>query len=277
MLTAIERVLLETAPDWVLVYGDTNSTLAGALAAAKLHLPIAHVEAGLRSFNREMPEEINRVLTDHVSDLLLCPTETAVRNLKAEGIVHGVHNTGDVMYDAVLYNRTLAADRSRIVQTLGLEPGAFFLATLHRPANTDHPDRLRAILGAFRRIGEPVVFSCHPRTQKALREQAQQVPPNVQIIEPVGYLDMLQLESQARAILTDSGGVQKEAYFCGVPCITLREETEWVETVEAGWNQLVGADPERIVAAATHVQIPAERPAFFGDGQAARRIVELFD
>lgn len=277
MLIAIEKVLLETSPDWVLVYGDTNSTLAGALAASKLHIPIAHVEAGLRSFNREMPEEINRVLTDHVSELLLCPTETAVDNLRSEGIVRGVHHTGDVMYDAVVYNRTLAAARSRIVEDLGLRPGAYLLATLHRPANTDHPDRLRAILGAFRRIGEAIVFSCHPRTQKALREQGQEVPPNVRLIEPVGYLDMLQLESQARAILTDSGGVQKEAYFCGVPCITLRDETEWVETVGAGWNQLVGADPEKIVAAVTHLTLPTERPAFFGDGQAARRIVELLD
>jgi UDP-N-acetylglucosamine 2-epimerase len=277
MLVGIEAVLLEERPDWVLVYGDTNSTLAGALAAAKLHIPVAHVEAGLRSFNRRMPEEINRVLTDHVADLLLCPTQTAVDNLAAEGLVTGVHNVGDVMYDAVLHNGALAAARSRVSETLGTRPGAYLLATLHRPRNTDDPGRLQAILEAFQVVGEPIVFPAHPRTQKAIRAQARYVPPNVRLAEPVGYLDMLQLERQARAILTDSGGVQKEAYFFGVPCITLREETEWVETVQIGWNRLVGADRDEIVAAVRDMRVPIERPPLFGDGHAAEKIVSLLD
>jgi UDP-N-acetylglucosamine 2-epimerase len=277
MLVGIETVLLEERPDWVLVYGDTNSTLAGALAAAKLHIPVAHVEAGLRSFNRRMPEEINRVLTDHVADLLLCPTQTAVDNLAAEGLVTGVHNVGDVMYDAVLHNGALAAARSRVSETLGTRPGAYLLATLHRPRNTDDPGRLQAILEAFQVVGEPIVFPAHPRTQKAMRAQARRVPPNVRLAEPVGYLDMLQLEQQARAILTDSGGVQKEAYFFGVPCITLREETEWVETVQIGWNRLVGADRDEIVAAVRDIRVPIERPPLFGDGHAAEKIVSLLD
>jgi len=277
MLERVERVLLDEWPDWVLVYGDTNSTLAGALAAAKTHIPVAHVEAGLRSFNRRMPEEINRVLTDHIADLLFCPTQTAVDNLAAEGVVAGVHNVGDVMYDAVLHNGTLAAARSQILEGLGVQPGAYLMATLHRPRNTDDPDRLRAILEAFEIVGEPIVFAAHPRTQKAILKQGQRVPPNVRLTDPVGYLDMLQLEQQARATLTDSGGVQKEAYFFGVPCITLREETEWVETVRTGWNRLVGADRDEIVAAVRDLQEPIEHPSLFGDGHAAKKIVALLD
>jgi UDP-GlcNAc3NAcA epimerase len=277
MLGGIEAVLLEEQPDWALVYGDTNSTLAGALAAAKLHIPVAHVEAGLRSFNRRMPEEINRVLTDHVADLLFCPTQTAVDNLAAEGIASGVHHVGDVMCDAVLHNGALAAARSRILEALGLQPGTYLLATLHRPRNTDDPNRLRAIIEAFGSVGDPIVFPVHPRTRKAIRAQAQRVPRNVCLREPVGYLDMLQLERQARAILTDSGGVQKEAYLVGVPCVTLREETEWVETVQTGWNRLVGADGDEIVAAVRDIQVPDERPPLFGDGRAAERIVAILD
>jgi UDP-GlcNAc3NAcA epimerase len=277
MLIGIETVLLEERPDWVLVYGDTNSTLAGALAAAKLHIPVAHVEAGLRSFKRSMPEEVNRVLTDHVSDRLFCPTQTAVDNLSAEGIVSGVHNVGDVMYDAVLHNNALAATRSQILERLGIQPGAYLVATVHRPRNTDDPGRLRAILEAFRSVGNLVVFPIHPRTRKAVLEQGQRVPSNVHLIEPVGYLDMLQLEGHARAILTDSGGVQKEAYFLGVPCVTLREETEWTETVQVGWNQLVGANANRIVMAVRNLRPPADRPLLFGDGQAAAKIVALLE
>ena len=277
MLAAIEPVLLDQQPDWVLVYGDTNSTLAGALAAVKLHIPVAHVEAGLRSFNRRMPEEINRLLTDHISALLLCPTQTAVDNLEREAIVVGVYNVGDVMYDALLYNSALAADRSQILEGLDVQPGRYLLATLHRPRNTDNPARLAAILSAFGRIGEPIIFACHPRTQKAIASQGQRVPENVHQVEPLGYLDMLRLEETARAILTDSGGVQKEAYLLGVPCITLREETEWVETVEHGWNRLVGADEDKIVAAVREAKTPAERPALFGDGHAAEHIAELLD
>ncbi len=277
MLVGIEKVLLEERPDWVLVYGDTNSTLAGALAAAKLHVPVAHVEAGLRSFNRRMPEEINRVLTDHVADLLFCPTQTAVDNLAAEGIVAGVHDVGDVMCDAVLYNGALAAERSRVLEDLGVQPGAYLLATVHRPRNTDDPDRLRSILEAFESVGETIIFPAHPRTQEAVAAQAQRIPSNVRLTEPVGYLDMLQLEQRARIILTDSGGVQKEAYLFGVPCITLREETEWVETVQTGWNRLVGAVRDEIVAAVKDCQPPIERPPLFGDGHAAEKIVALLE
>jgi len=277
MLSAIETVLLEAQPDWAMVYGDTNSTLAGALAAAKLHIPVAHVEAGLRSFNRHMPEEINRLLTDHMSSLLLCPTQTAVDNLSREGIGEGVHNVGDVMYDAVLHNSTLAADRSQILEDLNIQPGKYLLTTLHRPRNTDNPERLKAILSAFGRVGEPIVFACHPRTHKAIINQGQRVPQNVRLTEPVGYLDMLKLEQAAKAILTDSGGIQKEAYLLGVPCITLREETEWVETVEHGWNCLVGADGDKIAAAVRSLKRPPERPPLFGDGHAAEQIAELLD
>ena len=275
MLADIEAVLLEEQPDWVLVYGDTNSTLAGALAAVKLCIPVAHVEAGLRSCNRRMPEEINRVLTDHMADLLFCPTQTAVNNLATEGIVAGVHNVGDVMYDAVLYHSALAVTRSQILEQLEIQPGAYLLATLHRPRNTDDSGRLRAILEAFEIVGGTVVFPTHPRTRKAIAVQAQRVPSNVWVVEPVGYLDMLRLEQQAWAILTDSGGVQKEAYFFSVPCITLREETEWVETVRLGWNRLVGADRDKIVAAVRDVRIPDEHPPLFGDGHAAEKIVAL--
>ena len=277
MLVGIEKILLEERPDWVLVYGDTNSTLAGALAAAKLHIPVAHVEAGLRSFNRRMPEEINRVLTDHVAELLFCPTQTAVDNLAVEGIVAGVHNVGDVMCDAVLHDGALAATRSRILEKLEIQPDTYLLATVHRPRNTDDPDRLRAILEAFESVGETIIFPAHPRTQEAVAAQAQRIPPNVRLAEPVGYLDMLQLERQARVILTDSGGVQKEAYLFCVPCITLREETEWVETVQAGWNRLVGADRDRIVAAMRYLQVPGESPPLFGDGHAAEKVVTLLE
>jgi len=276
MLIRIEEVLLEERPDWVLVYGDTNSTLAGALAAVKLHIPVAHVEAGLRSFNRSMPEEHNRVLTDHAADLLFCPTQTAVDHLAHEGIVQGVHLVGDVMYDAVLYNIVLAEERSDVLTRLGVEPGCDALVTAHRPRNTDDPARLRAIIAALEEIScdLPVVFPVHPRTRHALAN----LPPathNLRLIEPVGYLDMLMLEKHDRLILTDSGGVQKEAYLFAVPCVTLREETEWVETVQAGWNVLVGADREAIVRAAREFRPIGDPPPLFGDGHAGERIVEL--
>lgn len=250
MLKRIEAVLLTERPDWVLVYGDTNSTLAGALAAAKLHIPVAHVEAGLRSFNRNMPEEINRVLTDHVSTLLFCPTQTAVDNLAREGITEGVHLVGDVMYEALLWAAERARAQSTILERLGLSEKGYLLATVHRAENTDDPARLQAILDAFRVIDEPIVFPVHPRTQARLSVLGFDLNvPHLQLIPPVGYLDMVRLEQAARAILTDSGGIQKEAYWLGVPCITLRDETEWVETVTAGANVLVGADTARIVAA----------------------------
>jgi UDP-GlcNAc3NAcA epimerase len=257
MLSAIEEVLLKEQPDWVLVYGDTNSTLAGALAAAKLHFKVAHVEAGLRSFNRAMPEEINRVLTDHISDILFCPTQTAVDNLTAEGIRHGVQRVGDVMYDALIWAVERAAGTSTILPRLGLLPQGFLLATVHRAENTDDPERMAGILAAFNEVDELLLWPVHPRTRKILVGLHWQPGSHVRLIDPVGYLDMARLESSARLILTDSGGVQKEAMWLGVPCITLRDETEWVETVRSGWNTLAGANTPAILGA---LQNPSGAP-----------------
>jgi len=248
MLAGIERLLLADPPDAVLVYGDTNSTLAGALAAAKVHIPVAHVEAGLRSFNRRMPEEVNRVMTDHLSALLFCPTDTAVQNLAAEGIVDGVVRTGDVMLDATRHYAERAAERAPLRDLVPHRPGSFAVATVHRAENTDDPARLRGIFEGLGRLELPVVLPLHPRT--AARLQGVDLPANVEVREPIGYLAMLNLVRNAHCVLTDSGGLQKEAVWLGVPCITLREETEWVETLERGWNRLAGSDPDRIVAAA---------------------------
>ena len=278
MLEGIERILIEEKPDVVMVYGDTNSTLAGALAAAKLHLRVAHVEAGLRSFNRRMPEEINRVLTDHLSDLLFCPSDVARGNLAAEGVTSGVHVVGDIMVDAIRIFGERARGQTGLLEELGVKPGGYFLATVHRAENTDDANRLAAILEAFRRLPLPVVFPVHPRTEHRLRDLALAEGERVMLIEPVGYLEMLMLESQAEAILTDSGGVQKEAYCLGTPCVTLREETEWIETVESGWNRLCGVDPESILAAVTSLP-PRElaRPPVYGDGHAADRIIAALE
>jgi UDP-GlcNAc3NAcA epimerase len=276
MLAKVEEVLLAEKPDCLLVYGDTNSTLAGALAAAKLHIPVAHVEAGLRSFNRRMPEEINRVLTDHVSRWLFCPTETAVRHLKNEGITDGVHLTGDVMMDAVLYNRQLADEKSNVLDRLGLSSRSYVLVTLHRAENTDVPERLAGIVRALNQLSVPAVLPLHPRTRGKLAQTGLTIDnPNVRVIEPVGYLDMLQLESHAKKILTDSGGVQKEAFFVSVPCITMRDETEWTETVELGCNILVGADTDKILDAVERFEVDFSSVApVFGDGHAANHIAE---
>jgi UDP-N-acetylglucosamine 2-epimerase len=275
MLIRLEEVYLRERPDRVLVYGDTNSTLAGALAAVKVGLPVAHVEAGLRSFNRAMPEEINRIVTDRLSTLLFCPTQTAVSNLKGEGITEGVYHVGDVMYDAVLTYAAVAEDRSRVLEEVGIDPQGYILATVHRPGNTDDEKRLSSILAAFEAVGECIVFPVHPRTRKVLDRAGITLDSRVKMIEPVGYLDMLTLERYARLILTDSGGVQKEAYFFGVPCLTLRDETEWVETVEVGWNMVIGTETERIVEAVKGFVPATERPAIFGDGTASRRIAEI--
>ncbi len=281
MLIKIEEVLAKEKPDWMLVYGDTNSTLAGALAATKLQLPVAHVEAGLRSYNRKMPEEINRVLTDRISSHLYCPTKVSVENLKKEGITQGVFEVGDVMYDAFLTFRTIAEKESAILSELELQPGKFCLATVHRQENTDDLGRLSGIFRAFAEISAadcPFVIPLHPRTQKALQKNSIDFGKNshVWVISPVDYLDMIALESQARVILTDSGGVQKEAFFAGVPCITLRDETEWVETVEAGWNYLAGADTDRIVETFEKVgnKTLMAAPNLYGDGKASPKIVE---
>lgn len=273
MLEAIETVLLEEQPDLVLIYGDTNSTLAGALAAVKLHIPVAHVEAGLRSFNRRMPEEINRIVADHVSTWLFAPTQAAMGHLEREGITAGVHLVGDVMYDNFLLSSRLAPSRSRILDELGLESGQYSLLTLHRAENTDDPERLEAIVGAVNRADRTIVFPIHPRTRHKVSELGLRFDPEaIRLIEPVGYFDMLNLELNAALILTDSGGVQKEAYMARVPCITLRDETEWVETVEVRWNKLVGADPAAIREALTLDWIGDQYPPLFGDGSASERI-----
>jgi len=305
MLEKVEEVLVKEKPDIVLVYGDTNTTLAGALAAAKLHIPVAHVEAGLRSFNRRMPEEINRVLTDHIANILFCPTQQAVENLKDEGI--GIESSsarklvssspnqtislsamsyalpptvalvGDVMYDSVLFNLKIAEKKSKIIENLDLKSKAYALATVHRAENTNDSHRLQAIFEALEKIsaeGLRVVLPLHPRTRKffdALRFS----DTKIKIIEPVSYLDMLQLEQQAQLILTDSGGVQKEAYWMKVPCITLRDETEWIETVEAGWNILAGADRDKIIESAHADHSPSAQYSAYGDGKAGEKIVNI--
>jgi UDP-N-acetylglucosamine 2-epimerase len=277
MLIGLEKVIRDKNPDWVLVYGDTNSTLAGALAAAKLHIPVAHVEAGLRSFNKKMPEEINRILTDHMSDLLFCPTQNATRNLELERITKGVHLVGDVMYDSVLFNTRLAEKQTAIMDKLNLTSKSYALATVHRPANTDNPNKLKNILRAFQEItdsGLPVILPLHPRTAKIMKKQ-DVASKSVRLLDAVPYLDMLLLEKNASVILTDSGGVQKEAYWFNVPCITMREETEWVETLEAGCNALVGSDPRQIVKAVEDAEMPNIPKDAYGDGHAAEHIVSL--
>ncbi len=277
MLEALDEVFAAEQPDAVLVYGDTNSTLAAALAAAKLHIPVGHVEAGLRSCNRAMPEEINRVVADTLSAWCFCPTETAVANLAREGITEGVHLVGDVMFDAIeLYRR--AADDAPVLADLGLEPRAYDLLTIHRAANTEAAEPLHEVLGALSGAGRVTVFPVHPRTRPLLEGAGAAVPANVRLLEPVSYLTMLALEANARVILTDSGGVQKEAYWLRVPCITLREETEWVETLEGGWNRLATCDAAGVTAALAALEAapPTSTPAVADvEGGAAERIVDL--
>lgn len=282
MLESIERVLLEERPDWALVYGDTNSTLAGGLAAAKLHIPVAHVEAGLRSFNRRMPEEINRVLVDHLSSALFAPTETAVGNLEREGLGgERAHLVGDVMYDAVLHFGPIAHDRTGVMEAHGLRSRGFVLATVHRAENTDDPERLSTIVEQLIATSAtlPVVFPLHPRTRNLLEEAGllERTLDALIVTAPLGYLEMMALERHAAVVATDSGGVQKEAYFHEVPCVTLRDETEWVELVETGWNRLCpprsGAPIAETVLAAVGTR--GHGHGLYGDGQAAKRIVDL--
>lgn len=278
MLEAIERVLMKERPDWVVVYGDTNSTLAGALAAAKLGIPIAHVEAGLRSFNRAMPEEINRVVTDHLSERLFCPTESAQRQAKSEGITHGVEVVGDVMYDVLLHMQATVHTRTpALLASLHTTPQAYILATVHRPVNTDDPEAMRNIARALQKLEMRVIFPIHPRTRVRLQEYEIDWGKHIEFIEPVGYLDMLALEQAAHRILTDSGGVQKEAFLLGVPCVTLREETEWPETVEAGWNILAGSRWQAIVAATALPKPAPMQQNPFGEGNAAAHIAQSLD
>jgi UDP-GlcNAc3NAcA epimerase len=281
MLEAIENVLLQEKPDWLLIYGDTNSTLAGALAAAKLHIPVAHVEAGLRSFNMRMPEEFNRILSDRVSSLLFCPTDRAVANLKVEGLTNGVHNVGDVMYDVALFFQERAKHQSTILNTLQVSAGEFVLATCHRAENTDDPKRLNEIVLALAAVAKMlrVILPLHPRTKKliddyGLREHLAEVT----VVEPLSFLDMVALEQSAKLILTDSGGVQKEAFFYGVPCLTMRDETEWTETTASGANVLVGANRGAIIEGFERLQSSqwacTGKSQPYGNGDASGKILE---
>lgn len=280
MLMDIEKILIDNQPDYVLVYGDTNSTLAGALAASKLHIPVVHVEAGLRSFNKAMPEEINRILTDHVSSILCCPTQTAVQNLHKENITKGVYHVGDIMYDAALLFGKEAEQRSTILQTLGLSPKEFLLCTVHRAENTDSQERLCQIAQAWTEIAasERIVIPLHPRTRIYLEKYnllaTLQQQLNILFTDPLGFLDMVMLERNARIILTDSGGIQKEAYFHKTPCITLREETEWTETIESGWNQLAGFHAQDIIKCLSTSNDRKEIQEY-GDGNTAQKILDL--
>ena len=281
MLEAIEKVLLIEKPNWVLVYGDTNSTLAGALAAAKLHIPVAHIEAGLRSFNMRMPEEVNRIIADRISSLLFCPTKTAIRNLKAEGFKDGLHNVGDVMYDVALFYRNSKSSQLTILDDLGLVKEKFALVTCHRAENTDDPGRLRLIMSSLASLAKeiPVVVSLHPRTRKLLMQQGlSSFLTRLIVIEPLSFLEMLTLEQSAKLILTDSGGVQKEAFFYGVPCITMRDETEWVETLEGGWNRLASPNLANIASIALEVisDPPSKKVNMpYGNGRASEKILDL--
>lgn len=276
MLSAIEDVLVAQRPDCLLIYGDTNSTLAGALAASKLSVPVAHVEAGLRSFNRRMPEEINRVVADHLSSVLLCPSDTAVANLAAEGITRNVHQVGDVMLDVLNWARQrLNGQVPVVLNRLGVQEGQYLLATVHRSENTDDRSRLASILHGFNLLDEPVLFPVHPRARKMITDGGFELSSHVRLIDPVGYMDMVALAGAARLILTDSGGLQKEAYWLRVPCLTLRDETEWVETVEAGWNTLVGPGTDAIVTAVRGARSLPTHPTLYGDGLAASRCVDL--
>jgi UDP-N-acetylglucosamine 2-epimerase len=275
ILIRFEELLLKEKPDCVIVRGDTNSTLAGALVASKLHIPTVHIEAGERSFDRRMPEEINRLVADKLSSAFFCVSQTAVKQLANEGITKDVYWVGDVMLDANLSNRTLARQKSTVLSTLGLAPVSYGLVTVHRAANTDDPSRLANIVKALSQVGETVVLPVHPRTRGTLQKLDFQFGDNVHLIEPVGYFDMMVLEENARIIATDSGGVQREAYFMCKPCITLRDETEWRETVEVGWNKLVGVEVEKIVNEWKTFTPPVEQPPIFGDGDAGEKIADI--
>jgi UDP-GlcNAc3NAcA epimerase len=278
MLIKLEKIVFQESPDAILVYGDTNSTLAGALVASKLHIPLFHVEAGLRSYNKKMPEEVNRVITDHLSSLLFAPTESAVKNLAREGIKQGVIRSGDIMFDAVKYNWQMA-EKKNLLSKINMQPKQYYLVTIHRAENTDNVERLKAIIQSILRINDTVLFPMHPRTRNKLKitglyDQVQK-STKVHVMEPVSYLEMLLLEKNAKAIITDSGGVQKEAYFAQVPCFTLRNETEWTETVESGWNRLVDPLKEdlQVIIDNWDVNKPYVEN-LYGNGQAAVKIVQ---
>jgi len=279
MIINIEEILISEKPDIVLIYGDTNSTLAGALASVKLNIPIAHVEAGLRSFNKQMPEEHNRIVADHLSSLLFCPSQTAIKNLLNEGINSGVHFTGDVMYDALLQHIEISEKKSDIMNRLSLKKKEYILATVHRAENTDNKKRLAAIFNALEKIAHdlyPVLLPLHPRTKKMLQHYQFSLS-KITVIDPLSYLDMLLLEKESRVILTDSGGIQKEAYWLRTPCITLRDETEWVETIESGWNVLTGSDPKKIVESVQNIAKGLECSYEYGDAKSSEKIVKIVE
>ncbi len=278
MLIKLEEVFLKEKPDIVIVAGDTNTTIAGALSASKLGIKIAHVESGMRSFDKTMPEEINRVLTDHISNILFCSTETAVLNLRKESINENVFNVGDIMIDAIKENIGIAEKKSTILKKLGLKSKSYIIATVHRASNTDNKENLGSIIGALAQSKEKIVFPLHPRTEKYLKSYGlfnKLKSSNITITKPLGYLDMLVLEKNSRKILTDSGGIQKEAYFFGVPCITFRDTTEWVETVENGYNKLVGTDARKISDAIKSFEGNKKSIQLYGNGDAGRKIVEI--
>lgn len=269
MLIELEALYIKEKPDIILVYGDTNSTLAGALAASKLLIPIAHIEAGLRSFNMNMPEEQNRVLTDHISKYLFAPTDTAINNLKNENITKNVYNTGDVMFDAIKLFKEKALETSSVLKDNNINPNEYILSTIHRAENTNDINRLTNIINALNESEKNVVLPLHPRTHKFINDYGLKINNNIKIIEPVGYLDMINLENNSQKIVTDSGGVQKEAYFLQKPCITMRDETEWIETVENGWNTIVGSNKEKILDAIINFNPNGEQKMIFGLGNAA--------
>ncbi len=271
MMEGIEEILIKERPDWVIVYGDTNSTVAGALAASKLHIPITHIEAGLRSYNRRMPEEINRIATDHISDILFAPTMNALNILQQENLGERSVFSGDVMYDSILYFKDISSQKIKLSDVTDAQPGGYYLATIHRQENTDDLKRLQAIFMAFSELDMPVIVPLHPRTKNILDEVA--FRSNVKIIDPVGYLEMVSLLSNCIKVFTDSGGLQKEAYFMKKPCITLREETEWPETLEGCWNFTVGADKDKILSKVMFCSY-GEQTDKFGDGKAAEKILE---
>ena len=279
MIEGVERILEDETPDVVLLYGDTNSTLAGAIAASKMAPDVAHVEAGLRSYNRDMPEEVNRVLTDHASDVLFAPSESSVDTLNEEGITDGVHCVGDVMYDSILWAKDVARDSSTILEDLPVGSGEFVLATIHRQGNTDHEATLAEIVSGLAESPLPVVLPIHPRTRERLHEFGlwEQATRDVHVIDAVGYLDFVRLIDAAERVVTDSGGVQKEAFYLDTPCVTVRNETEWVETVDVGWNRLVDADRDHIGDALTAADWPTVKPSLYGDGNAAAAIVSILE
>lgn len=277
MLIKLEDIYHKEKPDMVLVYGDTNSTLAGTLTASKMLIPVVHIEAGLRSFNKAMPEEQNRIITDHLSELLFAPTATAVKNLKNEGILKNVYNVGDVMFDAVLHFEEVARKKSRIIQALNIDDKEFLLTTIHRAENTNDISRLRNIIEALNEAGTTVILPLHPRTKKYMQDYGLKFNHNIKVIEPIGYLDMLLLERNCIKIVTDSGGVQKEAFFMHKPCVTMRDETEWIETVENDWNRIVGTDKEKILKAIVEFKPRMPQRNIFGNGKASDRICEIIE